>query len=63
MSADPGAEAPLEEQPIAVIDGESYPDRPHASHRFVGPDLPMLDAWPYEDDPAASAAAQAAYLV
>ena len=32
-----------------------------SSHRFVGPDYSLIDDFPYPDDLAASAAAQAEY--
>ncbi len=62
MSTQPGVPAVRPMQPIAQEDGRTYPDRPHASHRFIGPDYSLLDDFPYPDDLDASAAAQAEQL-
>ena len=62
MSPTPGRPADRPMGPIAVVAGEVYPDRPLSSHRFVGPDYPMIDDFPYPDDLDASALAQADYL-
>jgi len=58
MSQVPGV---VSERPMgraAVIEGVETPERPLASHRFIGPDYSMLDSFPYPDDPAKTVAAQ-----
>ncbi len=55
MSPDPGQPSPRPVEPVAV--GGDYPARPRASHRFVGPDVALLDTWPYGPDRLAENAA------
>ena len=61
MGAEPGipGERPL--GPSAVVDGVEGPDREQAAHYFVGPDVALIDDFPYPDDLEASALAQEAY--
>ena len=59
MGPTPGVPSAREVGPIAVVEGLALPDRPLSSHRFVGPDYSMLADFPYADDLAASAEAQA----
>lgn len=63
MSPNPGVDEPRPMGPIAVVEGKTYPDRPVSSHFFVGPDYSLIDDFPYPDDLAASAQAQAEHLV
>ncbi len=64
MSPTPGVAAARPEQPIAEdpMGDTTYDARPHASHRFIGPDYSLLDDFPYPDDLDASAAAQVEQL-
>ena len=42
-------------EPIAVDNGEKeYEPRERSTHRFIGPDYPLVDNFPYPDDPEAS---------
>ncbi len=59
MSPEPGAATTRASGPIATGD---YPDRSLSDHSFVGPDYSLIDTFPYPDDPAASAKAQAEQL-
>lgn len=61
MGPEPGVPAIREEGPAAVVDGVALPDRELSSHRFVGPDVALIDGFPYPDDLEASAKAQAEY--
>jgi nitrate/TMAO reductase-like tetraheme cytochrome c subunit len=62
MSPTPGVPSARAVGPIAVVDGDVYPDRQRSTHRFVGPDYSLIDEFPYPDDLEASAKAQAEYL-
>jgi hypothetical protein len=55
MSPSPGLPVEREYGPIAEVDGEIYPSRERSTHRFVGPDYPLVDDWPYPDDFEANA--------
>jgi len=61
MGPTPGMPSERQVGPAAVVDGLAYPDRELSSHRFVGPDYSLIDAFPYADDLDASALAQEAY--
>jgi len=63
MSPDPGKNVPKETGPIAIVEGEVYPDRVRSSHRFIGPDYALIDDFPYPDDLEASARAQEEQLL
>ena len=58
MSQVPGVPGERPMGRAAWVDGVETPERPLASHRFIGPDYSMIDSFPYPDDPAATAAAQ-----
>jgi len=59
MGPTPGVPSERPVGAAAHTPGAENPERSLASHRFIGPDYSMIDTFPYEDDPAASAAAQA----
>jgi len=59
MGSVPGAVSSRPTEPIAVVEGKTYPDRPRSSHRFIGPDYSLLDEFPYPDDLQRSQEAQA----
>ena len=61
MGSDPGVAGDREYGPAAYVDGLDTPDREISSHRFIGPDLALIDEFPYPDDLEASAAAQLEY--
>jgi nitrate/TMAO reductase-like tetraheme cytochrome c subunit len=58
MGSVPGQPSVKSVGPIAVVDGQTYPDRELSSHRFIGPDYSLLDTFPYADDVDASSIAQ-----
>lgn len=58
MGTIPGQPSAKTKGAIAVVDGQSYPERDISSHRFIGPDYSLIDGFPYPDDLEASAAAQ-----
>jgi hypothetical protein len=60
MSPEPGRVAERAIGPIAIDPegAEVYPDRELSSHRFVGPDYSLIDAFPFPEDLEASAASQ-----
>ncbi|MCB9765473.1 MAG: cytochrome c family protein [Alphaproteobacteria bacterium] len=62
MGVTPGVPGERPVGPSAVVEGVPGPDREVTSHAFVGPDYSLIDAFPFPDDLAASAEAQAAYL-
>ncbi len=62
MSPTPGVPSAKEVGPIAVVEGETYPDRELSSHQFIGPDYALVDDFPYPDDLEASAEAQREHL-
>ena len=57
MSTTPGQPTGKELGPIAVVEGLELPDRERSSHRFVGPDVALVDSFPFADDPEAAAVA------
>ena len=59
MSPTPGITGGRSWGPSAVVEGQNYPDRELATHRFIGPDYSLVDDFPYPDDLQASAQAQA----
>jgi len=61
MGVEPGVPGERPVGPSAVVDGEAYPDRELANHRFIGPDYSLLDDFPYPGDKATSLAAQEEY--
>jgi hypothetical protein len=61
MGVDPGVAGEREQGPAALVEGMETPDRELSSHRFIGPDLALIDEFPYPDDLEASAAAQLEY--
>ena len=61
MGPEPGVVSERQVGPIAVMEGQTFPDRTLSSHRFIGPDISLLDDFPYPDDLEASAAALADY--
>lgn len=58
MSFTPGTTSSRPSEPIAYVDGQTYPNRSRSSHRFVGPDYSLLDSFPYADDTEKSQLAQ-----
>ena len=62
MGPIPGLPSARATGPAAIVDGKPWPDRVLSDHHFVGPDYALIDDFPYPDDLAASAEAQAAYL-
>lgn len=48
MTPNPGVVTPKERGPIAVVAGQSYPDRDISEHYFTGPDYAVVDDWPYD---------------
>ena len=58
MSPIPGRKSERTKGPIAVVEGEVYPDRELSSHRFIGPDYSLIDNFPYPNDLDESATAQ-----
>lgn len=52
MSPTPGAISTRNKAPIAVVQGERYPERELSSHRFIGPDYSLIDSFPYENEEA-----------
>ena len=58
MGSVPGQPSSKGVGPIAVVEGEVYPDRKISSHRFIGPDYSLLDSFPYSHDQNASLIAQ-----
>lgn len=62
MGPEPGAVSQKVVEPIAVVGSTAYPARERSTHRFVGPDYALVDDFPYPDDLAASAVAQAEAL-
>lgn len=61
MGPEPGVPSAREVGPVAVVAGMETPPRERSSHRFIGPDVALIDGFPYPDDLERSAAAQEEY--
>ncbi len=57
MSPTPGRVSPREVGPIAVVSGETYPDRELSDHSFVGPDYSVLESFPFPGEEGVEARA------
>ena len=47
MSQIPGIPTDAQYGPIAVVEGENYPERKLSSHFFTGPDYTLVEDWPF----------------
>ena len=62
MGSEPGMPGERSWGPAAVVDDLDLPDRELSNHRFIGPDIALIDEFPYPDDLEASAEAQEEYI-